>query len=156
MNAKQVAELIRDGRSEPVAWRYRPVTDIPWRYANEAPIGLGPECITEPLYAAPHTAKLTKPAQVGNASFGVGVKERLVIERAQREYEYQQRPENEAERLKRAEAFRAAISVIPTAALDAAERLLDQAYLMLNAQVVLPEDYEEWRVAYRAFMDRPQ
>jgi hypothetical protein len=99
---------------------------------------------------------LKKSAQVGGTIFGVGVKERLVIERAEREFEYQQRPENEAERLKRAEAFRAAISVIPTARLDAAERLLDQAYLMLNAQVVLPEDYEDWRKAYRAFMDAPQ
>lgn len=32
--------------------------------------------------------KLTKPAMVGGTIFGVGVEERLVIERAQREYEY--------------------------------------------------------------------
>lgn len=35
-------------------------------------------------------AKLTKPAQVGATIFRAGVDERLVIERAQREYSYRQ------------------------------------------------------------------
>lgn len=35
-------------------------------------------------------AKLTKPARIGATVFGVGVDERLVIERAQREYEYRE------------------------------------------------------------------
>lgn len=49
--------------------------------------------------------KLTKPAMVGNTSFGIGVSARLVIDRAQREYEYQHTPEKEAERLARVRAF---------------------------------------------------
>ena len=49
--------------------------------------------------------KLTKPAQVGNGRFGIGVSERLVIERAQREYQYQNTPEREAERIKRVDEF---------------------------------------------------
>jgi hypothetical protein len=43
--------------------------------------------------------KLTKPAQVGNTIFGVGVDERMVIERAQREHDYMQTPEKEAVRI---------------------------------------------------------
>lgn len=49
--------------------------------------------------------KLKKPAQVGNTIFGKGVSERLVIERAQREYKYQHTPEAEAARRKRFNAF---------------------------------------------------
>lgn len=48
--------------------------------------------------------KLEKPAQVGNTRFSAGVSERLVIERAQREYEYQNTPEKEMERLKNIES----------------------------------------------------
>lgn len=55
-------------------------------------------------------SKLTKPALVGNTRFGVGVSERMVVERAQREYEYQVTPEKEAERMKRVEAFRAELA----------------------------------------------
>lgn len=43
--------------------------------------------------------KLTAPAQIGNTIFGVGVSERLVIERAQREHDYQQTPAREAIRI---------------------------------------------------------
>jgi hypothetical protein len=46
--------------------------------------------------------KLTKPAQVGHTRFGVGVGEQLVIDRAQREYEYQMDPVREAARIARA------------------------------------------------------
>ena len=53
--------------------------------------------------------KLTKPAQIGNTIFGVGVDESMVIERAQREYAYQHTQEREVERLKRVEAFRSAL-----------------------------------------------
>lgn len=69
---------------------------------------------TIPLYARDVEGKLTKPALVGNTRFGVGVGARLVVERAQREYEYQVTPEKEAERIKRGqeqiEEFRAALS----------------------------------------------
>jgi hypothetical protein len=34
--------------------------------------------------------KLTKPARVGNGTFGVGVSSRLVLEAAQRQHEYHQ------------------------------------------------------------------
>jgi hypothetical protein len=50
-------------------------------------------------------AKLTKPAWVGNTSFAPGVSERLVIERAQREYEHQQKPEQIAERERLLDTF---------------------------------------------------
>lgn len=39
--------------------------------------------------------KLAKPAKVGAATFGVGVSERMVIEAAQRQYEYSLNPEPE-------------------------------------------------------------
>lgn len=51
--------------------------------------------------------KLEKPAQVGNTIFGVGLDESMVIERAQREHDYHQRPEREAVRIARSNtAFR--------------------------------------------------
>lgn len=56
---------------------------------------------------------LTKPAQVGNTIFHAGIAERTVIERAQREYEYQQTPEKEAARLKRVHAFVASLDTPP-------------------------------------------
>lgn len=55
---------------------------------------------------------LTKPAQVGNGIFEVGVPERLVIERAQREYEYQQTPEKEAERMAKLKRFQEAAAAL--------------------------------------------
>jgi len=39
-------------------------------------------------------AKLTKPARVGNGTFGVGVSSRLVVEAAQRQHEYAQERED--------------------------------------------------------------
>lgn len=55
-------------------------------------------------------SKLTKAAQVGNTIFNVGVDERMVVERAQREHDYQQTPEKEAERIKRVHAFQNALT----------------------------------------------
>lgn len=49
--------------------------------------------------------RLTKYVQVGNTVFHPGVPERMVIERAEREYEYQQTPEREAERAQRRHTF---------------------------------------------------
>lgn len=54
--------------------------------------------------------KLNKPAQVGNTRFSIGVSERLVIERAQREHEYQNTPEKEAERLQKIKDFQTALN----------------------------------------------
>ena len=58
----------------------------------------------EKVLASP-PGTLTKPAQVGGTRFGVGISERTVIERAQREYEYQTTPEKEAERMTRFRSF---------------------------------------------------
>ena len=44
------------------------------------------------LQHAGQGAKLSSPAMVGGTRFGVGVSEKTVIERAQREYEYSLRP----------------------------------------------------------------
>jgi len=54
---------------------------------------------------------LDKPAQIGGTIFGVGIKHSTVIARAQREYEYQQAPEQEADRMAKVAAFRAALVV---------------------------------------------
>jgi hypothetical protein len=54
--------------------------------------------------------KLTKVAQVGNTVFHVGVSEQHVIQRAQREYEYEQTPERQALRKERLTEFFAALS----------------------------------------------
>jgi hypothetical protein len=58
----------------------------------------------EKVLASP-PGTLTKPAQVGGTRFGVGISERTVIARAQREYEYQNTPEKEAERMTRFRSF---------------------------------------------------
>jgi hypothetical protein len=63
--------------------------------------GQNPELLYSSYWFLKRSAKLTKPAQVGNTVFGVGVKERTVIERAQREHDYQQTPEREAARIDR-------------------------------------------------------
>lgn len=44
-------------------------------------------------------SKITKPAQVGNTSFGVGINAATIVERAQREYEYRQNANFEAVRI---------------------------------------------------------
>lgn len=54
--------------------------------------------------------KLTKPAQVGNTIFGIGVSERAVIERAYRQHEYENTPEQTAERMGKIAAFVDAVS----------------------------------------------
>jgi len=49
--------------------------------------------------------KLKKPAQIGSTIFGVGIDWRTVIERAQREYVYQKKPEITAARLRKLKRF---------------------------------------------------
>ncbi|SFQ70506.1 hypothetical protein SAMN05216578_102285 [Halopseudomonas formosensis] len=66
------------------------------------------------LYAAPQPAeqqpfewpRLDRPAKVGAGRFGKGVSSRLVIEAAQRQYEYDVTPEKEAERIAKFADFR--------------------------------------------------
>ncbi|WP_240217813.1 hypothetical protein [Pseudomonas aeruginosa] len=59
-----------------------------------------------PAQAEQHWPKLEKPAQVGAIRFSAGVSSRLVVEAAQRLYEFESTPEKEAERIERLQAFR--------------------------------------------------
>ncbi|MFW4586574.1 DUF4406 domain-containing protein [Pseudomonas aeruginosa] len=59
-----------------------------------------------PAQAEQHWPKLEKPAQVGGVRFSAGVSSRLVVEAAQRLYEFESTPEKEAERIERLQAFR--------------------------------------------------
>ncbi len=61
---------------------------------------------TAPAEAEQHWPKLEKPAQVGGGRFSAGVSSRLVVEAAQRLYEFESTPEKEAERIERLQAFR--------------------------------------------------
>lgn len=61
-------------------------------------------------HMAEHTwPKLTKPAKVGGGRFQAGVSTQLVVEAAQRLYEYEVTPEKEAERIARCSAFVASL-----------------------------------------------
>ncbi|QWY05853.1 hypothetical protein ICI41_21025 [Pseudomonas aeruginosa] len=53
-----------------------------------------------------HWPKLEHPAKVGGVRFSAGVSSRLVVEAAQRLYEFESTPEQEAERIERLQAFR--------------------------------------------------
>ncbi|HHQ4199663.1 TPA: hypothetical protein ACSQFS_003170 [Pseudomonas aeruginosa] len=53
-----------------------------------------------------HWPKLEQPAKVGSVRFSAGVSSRLVVEAAQRLYEFESTPEQEAERIERLQAFR--------------------------------------------------
>ncbi|MFG8122518.1 hypothetical protein ACEOII_03135 [Pseudomonas aeruginosa] len=53
-----------------------------------------------------HWPKLEQPAKVGGVRFSAGVSSRLVVEAAQRLYEFESTPEKEAERIERLQAFR--------------------------------------------------
>ncbi|MER0875307.1 hypothetical protein AAA545_06405 [Pseudomonas aeruginosa] len=52
-----------------------------------------------------HWPKLEQPAKVGGVRFSAGVSSRLVVEAAQRLYEFEVTPEKEAERIERLQAF---------------------------------------------------
>ncbi|HFK8587365.1 hypothetical protein B8B82_05545 [Pseudomonas aeruginosa] len=53
-----------------------------------------------------HWPKLEQPAKVGGVRFSAGVSSRLVVEAAQRLYEFESTPEKEAERIEQLQAFR--------------------------------------------------
>ncbi|WP_224786707.1 hypothetical protein [Pseudomonas aeruginosa] len=59
-----------------------------------------------PAQAEQHWPKLEKPVQVGAIRFHAGLSSRLVVEAAQRLYEFESTPEKEAERIERLQAFR--------------------------------------------------
>ena len=57
--------------------------------------------LAAPSAPVPEWPVLDKPALVGGGRFHVGVSARLVVEAAQRHYEYEVTPEKEAERIAR-------------------------------------------------------
>ncbi|HGW4420722.1 TPA: hypothetical protein ACNIEI_001715 [Pseudomonas aeruginosa] len=85
-------------------------------YSDGTPFENGPvKCVKDcpackaqpsPAQAEQHWPKLEKPAQVGAICFSAGVSSRLVVEAAQRLYEFESTPEKEAERIERLQAFR--------------------------------------------------
>ncbi|HHM9318333.1 TPA: hypothetical protein ACRNS5_004224 [Pseudomonas aeruginosa] len=82
-------------------YRYNPAADY-WK-AWQARAALAQP---SPAQAEQHWPKLEKPAQVGAIRFSAGVSSRLVVEAAQRLYEFESTPEKEAERIERLQAFR--------------------------------------------------
>ncbi|MGV8178427.1 hypothetical protein [Pseudomonas aeruginosa] len=85
-------------------------------YSDGTPFENGPvKCVKDcsackaqpsPAQAEQHWPKLEKPAQVGAICFSADVSSRLVVEAAQRLYEFESTPEKEAERIERLQAFR--------------------------------------------------
>lgn len=101
-------------QEQPGSWRIRKWDTAPFHEANytlSAPseIGTSGEVVAalrqEPPSAIEPLGRLTKQAQVGNTRFGIGVSERMVVERAQREFVYQSDPKIEVERLQKVKAF---------------------------------------------------
>ena len=87
------------GRIVPVFFNAAPqpsTADVPPAPSREG-VGQG-----DAAAAALKTLTLDKPAQVGNTVFGKGIDWRVVIERAQREHDYRQRPDHEAVRISQA------------------------------------------------------
>lgn len=78
-----------------------------FRYAQELAAWMNAHLAQpSPVQAEQHWPKLEKPAQVGGVRFSAGVSSRLVVEAAQRLYEFESTPEQEAERIERLQAFR--------------------------------------------------
>lgn len=92
-----------------------------------------------------HWPKLEKPAQVGGVRFSAGVSSRLVVEAAQRLYEFESTPEQEAERIERLQAFREQLDPLNLAPHA-------KAFNEAPAEALKPEQAEAERpevVAYR-------
>ncbi|HBO2760794.1 TPA: hypothetical protein L4I51_006500, partial [Pseudomonas aeruginosa] len=83
-------------------YRYNPAADY-WKVWQEARAALAQP---SPAQAEQHWPKLEKPVQVGAIRFHAGLSSRLVVEAAQRLYEFESTPEKEAERIERLQAFR--------------------------------------------------
>lgn len=78
-----------------------------FRYAQELAAWMNAHLAQpSPVQAEQHWPKLEKPAQVGAIRFHAGLSSRLVVEAAQRLYEFESTPEKEAERIERLQAFR--------------------------------------------------
>ncbi|WP_259364452.1 hypothetical protein [Pseudomonas aeruginosa] len=92
-----------------------------------------------------HWPKLEKPAQVGAIRFHAGLSSRLVVEAAQRAYEYKATPEQEAERIERLQAFREQLDPLNLAPhAEAFNEAPDEALKPEQAEAERPEV-----VAYR-------
>ena len=93
--------------------------------------------------------KIGKPAAVGAVSFGVGISSRLVVEAAQRHYEYSQDPAVEAERMQRISDFVASVREEHPEKAEGAqgERLIQTAperiYLIVGAYCPRDVDFNE-------------
>lgn len=92
-----------------------------------------------------HWPKLEQPAKVGGVRFSAGVSSRLVVEAAQRLYEFESTPEQEAERIERLQAFREQLDPLNLAPHA-------EAFNEAPAEALKPEQAEAERpevVAYR-------
>lgn len=75
----------------------------PGLYADPIPLYTRPA--DQPVLASDQWPKLEKPALVGAGRFSVGLSARLVVEAAQRHYEYEITPENETLRIATGQNF---------------------------------------------------
>lgn len=99
-----------------------------------------------------HWPKLEHPAKVGGVRFSAGVSSRLVVEAAQRLYEFESTPEKEAERIERLQAFREQLDPLNLAPhAEAFNEAPDEALRPEQAEAERPEMSPE-RAAY--FMRR--
>lgn len=81
--------------------------------APTPPAGPWESPCTPPAQQPHEWPAITKPAKIGSVRFEAGVSSRTVIEAAQRQYEYDVTPENEAERIARFDRIRAAVLAPP-------------------------------------------
>lgn len=101
--------------------------------------------------------KLTEPAWIGNTSFGAGCSERLVIERAQREFKYQTAPEREKERIERgAKALAEFQAAVSTTRRISPLRTCEHGvvYGDLCRQCTARADESDWHQLYQHEVDR--
>ncbi|HFT1758732.1 TPA: hypothetical protein R6C92_003645 [Pseudomonas aeruginosa] len=87
-----------------------------------------------------HWPKLEQPAKVGGVRFSAGVSSRLVVEAAQRLYEFESTPEQEAERIERLQAFREQLDPLNLAPhAEAFNEAPDEAFGPEQAEAERPE-----------------
>ncbi|MBH4018265.1 hypothetical protein I5Q67_13985 [Pseudomonas aeruginosa] len=90
-----------------------------------------------------HWPKLEHPAKVGGVRFSAGVSSRLVVEAAQRLYEFESTPEKEAERIERLQAFREQLDPLNLAPhAEAFNEAPDEALRPEQAEAERPEAAE--------------
>ncbi|HHW1707582.1 TPA: hypothetical protein ACUUCU_002372 [Pseudomonas aeruginosa] len=94
-----------------------------------------------------HWPKLEQPAKVGGVRFSAGVSSRLVVEAAQRLYEFESTPEQEAERIERLQAFREQLDPLNLAPHA-------KAFNEAPAEALKPEQAEAERPEVVAYFDR--